>query len=281
MLKKFFAICVSVMVFTLTVASLSGCATPAPPVSKENQELKNAQNDFLKARALIDEGKSDEAQAILRESFKTSEKHGFKPGMALTMQWLGFIDLQKGQMKSGIEKLERALKLTNDLGDRVQTASLLNLLGKAYMDIKDHDRALQYYKQALGIDEQTGNILGRAITHNNIGKIYFAKGLYDKAMEQYMAALNILIGIGDTQRSSVVMNNINILEEKKKREETLAEQKRKKALLEKKMKKKSKKKKDDKKKAKKKKTVKKKKKKTAKKLSKKEKLKKLIKQKKR
>jgi len=64
-------------------------------------------------------------------------------------------------------------------------SSVYDDLGFAYEDLKDYEKALQYYGTAISLNPQNGQAL------YNRGNVYFTKGQYDQALSDYTQSIAV------------------------------------------------------------------------------------------
>lgn len=84
-------------------------------------------------------------------------------------------------------------------------------LGNSYADIADYNNALTYYTNALKLKEELGNKLGMDRALNNIGIIYEDRGNYPPALDYFFKSLNIAIAIKDSSGILRAYNNIGTI----------------------------------------------------------------------
>ena len=65
----------------------------------------------------------------------------------------------------------------------------LNSIGNLYQTLEQHDLAIVQFKRALKLEEELGNKLGLAINHQNIGDCLEQKGDLEAALEHYRKSL--------------------------------------------------------------------------------------------
>ena len=197
--------------FTVLIFSVSLFAACATTDEKKISGLELAKAEFNAGQELVNKGKLAEARVRLQNSLEISTRHNYHPGVALSRQWLGVIDIRTGKTDSGIEMFKKSLKITTQSGDKIQSASLHNLLGKAYTDKRDFESGIHHYRESIALADETGNNLGKAITLNNLGKLYHLSGRQDVANDFYLESLDIFLQLGETVRASVVVENMRLL----------------------------------------------------------------------
>src|SRR4028119_1865993 len=100
-------------------------------------------------------------------------------------------------LRGAIVKLEEALKLYREAGDRTGEAATLTWLGGIYSELGEKQKALEYYSQSLPLLRAVGDRRGEATTLNNIGTVYSALGEKQKALEYYSQSLPLRRALGD------------------------------------------------------------------------------------
>lgn len=124
---------------------------------------------------------------------------------------LGFCYWQIGDYSNEIEAFFKAVSAFNQAGMREKEANSLNSIGNFYLETKEFDLALQYYKMSINIKKQLQDVNGIifslyniALTFNNIAaardsedkssiSLETAQNLYNKALKYYFAALDFNI----------------------------------------------------------------------------------------
>src|SRR5436309_4140696 len=81
---------------------------------------------------------------------------------------LGVLCRALGRMRQAREYIERALRIYEKEGDRVDESWSLNHLGRVYSQIGNKEQAREYYEQALRICQEEGDRLGEATALNNL-----------------------------------------------------------------------------------------------------------------
>lgn len=123
-------------------------------------------------------------------------------------QLLGFCYWNIGDYSNDIEFFFKAVSVFNRAGMREKEANSLNSIGNFYLETKEHDLALDYYRKSISIKKELCDINGiifslynMALTINNVAAARDAKdlnnvsdetaqALYYKALKYYFAALD-------------------------------------------------------------------------------------------
>src|SRR3989440_6193532 len=121
---------------------------------------------------------------------------------------LGLVCRALGRTQLAREHLERALRIYEKEGDRVDESWSLNHLGRVYSQLGNKEQARTYYEQALRICQQEGDRLGEATALNNLGWVCSALGQKEQEQKYYEQALSIFKKIGDRKGEASTLNNL-------------------------------------------------------------------------
>ncbi|MCX6151167.1 MAG: tetratricopeptide repeat-containing sensor histidine kinase [Ignavibacteriales bacterium] len=133
---------------------------------------------------------------------------GDKIGTASSLNVLGIINYYQGDYLIAVEYHLQALKLREEFGDKTKIATSYNNIALVHMALKNYDVALDYLNKALQVRIETGSKSGIGITKDNIGDVYRMMKKYDKAMEYFNEALRINHEIGNTKSEANSLFNI-------------------------------------------------------------------------
>jgi CHAT domain-containing protein/tetratricopeptide (TPR) repeat protein len=97
---------------------------------------------------------------------------------------------QQSQYSEAIDKLQQALKIYQEIGNRSEQAAILNLLGMTYESSFYYQKMGESYQKALILAQESRNHQEEGIALNGVGDIYFYKSEYRKALEFFQKALN-------------------------------------------------------------------------------------------
>jgi predicted ATPase len=105
---------------------------------------------------------------------------------------------------------ERALVLTQQVGDRLDEARCLHSLGVIHFDLDEYRPALDFHQRALSIYHELGDLRREADSLNGLANVYDAFGEVALAQECYEQSLAIKRAIGDRQGESVALYNLAV-----------------------------------------------------------------------
>ena len=110
-----------------------------------------------------------------------------------------------------LEAHHEALKIREELGDKMGVAGSLNNIGFIYAEQKDLPLAITYYNKALAIREEIGDQKGIALSYNNLGVAYRDQGDQGKALEYFQKALKLNTEIENKSNLIAALNNIGFI----------------------------------------------------------------------
>ena len=102
-----------------------------------------------------------------------------------------------------LEYFHKSLKIREEIGDKNGIATSLNNIGYIYRNQGDIPKGLEYYHKSLKIYEELGDKKGIAISLNNIGVIELERGALTSALNYGMRGLEIAREIGSPRRISM------------------------------------------------------------------------------
>ncbi len=140
-----------VSVVTLTLLSLLGFGMVYPD---NNQVSKNARLRYEsgeKAQALPTSNQILEIARLNEEAIKES---------------------RQGKSQEALQRLQKALAISRELGERSWEAVTFNNIGRIYQIQKKYPEALQSYQQAILINKELGDLVRLGKTYSNIGYLF-------------------------------------------------------------------------------------------------------------
>jgi CHAT domain-containing protein/Tfp pilus assembly protein PilF len=158
-----------------------------------------------------DLGEMQKALQFLNQALPLYRAVGDRGGEAPTLVGIGLVYSDLGEKQKALEFYNQALPLRRAVGDRGGKAITLDNMGGVYSDLGEKQKALQFLNQALPILKAVGDRGGEATTLNNIGSVYDSLGEKQKALEFYNQALPILKAVGYGRMEATTLNNIGIV----------------------------------------------------------------------
>lgn len=125
-----------------------------------------------KAYYLTVKGNIVEALELYKKSIKYMYMIGDKQNTAYLMNNIGAIYDSQGDLVKALVWFQKSLKELNALNDTNGIASTFCNIGNIHKKQNDHSTALNYYKKSLALFEKSKNKQGVATSYNYIGSIY-------------------------------------------------------------------------------------------------------------
>ncbi len=193
----------------------------SPPRGEVTAALRQQQAEkAVAAQKLYDEGlqlyRQGTAEAFrsaiqkLEKALSLWRELGDRRGQAFALLFLGRINSDLGGGQQALQFYAQALPLLRAVGDRGDEAITLNNIGAVYDALGEKQKALNYYAQALPLRRAVGDRGGEATTLSNIGRVYDDLGEKQKALDFFAQALPLTRAVGDRSGEARTLNNIGL-----------------------------------------------------------------------
>jgi tetratricopeptide (TPR) repeat protein len=123
---------------------------------------------------------------------------------------LGLAYSNLGETQRAIEYHEKALTIARETGDRRNEEVALISLGISYATLGETRRAIEFYEQGLVIAREIGDRRDEWYALGNLGIAYAALGETRRAVELYGQVLVVLREIGDRSGEGTTLGNLGI-----------------------------------------------------------------------
>jgi len=147
----------------------------------------------------------------LENGLKAAKRLKDLPMESVHLGYMGRAYLELSQLRKAIEFFEQALKISREIGDRRGEENHLSGLGRACMDLGQLQKAIEFFEQALKISREIGDRSGEASRLGNLGLAYSYMGDRQKAIKYYKQALKISREIGDHRAEGNHLNNLGVV----------------------------------------------------------------------
>ena len=144
----------------------------------------------------------------LEEALKLYRQAGDKRREPLSLLGIGKVYGDLGENQKALEYYNQSLSLFRAVGDRSGEAVTLYNIGGTYSGLGENQKALEYYSQSLSLSRAIGNRSGEALALNNAGLVYSELGQKQKALEYYSQSLSLFRAVGDRDGEAVTLYNI-------------------------------------------------------------------------
>ncbi len=152
------------------------------------------------------QGRYPEAISLFERALTVSNELGDLQGKWFANHFIGHIHASRGDYPEALEYLGKAVVLARETGSQDMEATTLNRLGVVYKWLGDYTRAIQAYEKALTLQREINDLAGQSVTLNSIGSYQYTQGHYEDALDYYKQALDIRKRIGAYLRPAY--NNI-------------------------------------------------------------------------
>lgn len=175
-----------------------------------DREARNFQVRSLNSmgRLLRRLGRPDEARQRYQEALAVARQAGDVRNVAASLNNLGFLDCDQGELRRGIESLTESLeKAREGHYQDIQASDLINL-AFAYGQLRDNQKTLQYEQEALALARAMGDRDFEATALNNLGETYVVLGDWETAIQHFRQALPLLHPLEVRSKEAITYINI-------------------------------------------------------------------------
>lgn len=164
-----------------------------------------------------DKGELDTAFEFAEKALAISEEVGELPETCKAHVVLGNICRLRGDLHQALAHYETGREIQEQLGSVSERAMILNSIGIVHNSKGDHDLALASYQESLKDAERLGMKGLTGRLHNNIGAVYAQRADADLALKHFNAAMNIREAMGDERKVALLLNNIGVIHQRQGR----------------------------------------------------------------
>ena len=153
------------------------------------------------------ESKYDEGMENLQKAMELAEELGSVEGVSNALQNIGTILTNQGKFHEAIEQFERALEIAEREGDPDGITSSCGNLGLTWSKLFNYDKALAYLNRSAAISQQTGNLKSLSAAISNIGSIHFDLEKWEEALDAFNSSAEIDRMLGDLNTVGITIGN--------------------------------------------------------------------------
>ncbi len=166
-------------------------------------------------------GQIDEAIVYFKEAQKIQKELNDIYGWAVGLQNLGNIYFNQGKIEEALKTYGLSLKLYEQIGNKKGIADAFLNLGTIHDNQGNTDEAMDYYTRSLEMKKEIGDLDGTAICLNNLGYLFYNMGKHDKAIENFEESLAIYTKIGSKIGMALAYQQIGFMYKKDDPQKTL------------------------------------------------------------
>jgi len=138
-----------------------------------------------------------------------------KTQKASCLRNIGVLYDAKSLYPEAIKLYFEALKVYQDIDDKIGISRVYGSLGISYKDQKLYDRALEYYNKSISINIENNNSKGNDANYVNLGNLYYSLENYDKALEYYLKVKSSYELANNQRGLGIIIGNIGGVYEQK------------------------------------------------------------------
>ncbi len=129
-------------------------------------------------------------------------------GEAITLGLIGNCYKHLGDRSRALDFLGRALKMKQELGDRLEEGKTISNIGLVYWEAGDYPKAIDHFNRAIAIAREVHDTHLEGAALNNLSLVYDEKGEYKRSLEQYQKALALHRASNYREGESDALGNI-------------------------------------------------------------------------
>ena len=154
------------------------------------------------------------AREKLDKTLKIRQEIGDRAGEAATWHQLATIDVHQDDYGGAREKFEKSLRINQEIGNRVGEAATWHNLATIDLEQGDYAGAREKFGKALKVRQETGDRAGEAATWHQLGSIDLDQGDYAGAREKFERSLKGQQEIGNRAGEAASLYQLGCLAEK-------------------------------------------------------------------
>jgi tetratricopeptide (TPR) repeat protein len=147
--------------------------------------------------AYSDQGEYAKALEKYFAALKIREEVGDIESTSISMMSIANIYFLQNEFKTALDYYLNIANSKGIEKRKFFLGQVLNNVGLAYMQLKDPVKALEYFEKAMKMEEEINDRLGIAISLTNIGSVYSTQKNYSKAIELVSKGCDMFIESGD------------------------------------------------------------------------------------
>ena len=153
---------------------------------------------------------TDDRQAALDHgihALEAARRSGDPSRIANAHNDLGLVHGVLTDFERSLEHLRAGLEIAGDDGG-VETANLRNNIGNVYLELREPEEALGFFRTALDAYRHHGSGRGEAIALGNIGRALAAAGEQEEALAAFQASLAAFVDAGETVYRAAALSRL-------------------------------------------------------------------------
>ena len=150
----------------------------------------------------------DKAMKFTQQGLALAQQIKFGKGEARFLRWKGIIHQRMGHYPEALYIFLQALKISQNINDRIEIALTQGSIGYLYSDQEDYSTAVKYFSESRKVSETTASAFAQASALMGLGETYFHLDKLDSALEflqqsYYVSQRNKLDYVMDNQLKDI------------------------------------------------------------------------------
>jgi signal transduction histidine kinase/Tfp pilus assembly protein PilF len=156
--------------------------------------------DLSRALALAEQASDMSGQGDLA-------RRPYQKGRAESLNLLGSLNVQHGNYNQALSCYFKSLLVFEMLGDKKESATVLDAIGAAYAHMSDYPNSLDHFFRVFDLARELGEKEMEARALNNIASLYMQLGEWSKALVYLRDSLVIFEGMADKRGQADALDN--------------------------------------------------------------------------
>ncbi len=192
---------------TCTLSVIPSITSISAPAIAQTVSSRKAEADQLREQAqkLLDENQPEASLKRLQQALKIYQEIGDRLGQGHTFRLIGNAYSDLKDYEQVIAFQKKALLIAQEIKDKDLEARALNNIGIAYQDLKQLEQALDFLNRSFQIAQGTRNVKMVAISTRNLGKVHEDLKQYAKAISFYEQSLDAARKIPDRSMEMTIL----------------------------------------------------------------------------
>ncbi len=133
----------------------------------------------------------DDALALLDSTVDLARRHGRKKDLASMLDLIGSAFILRAEYDKALAHLLESLALCRDLADQAAVARRVNNVGVVHYKLKNYRKALHYFTESVTLRTEIGDVTDLDVAMTNAGLCYAYLGIDDSAVYFLDKALEV------------------------------------------------------------------------------------------
>ena len=154
------------------------------------------------------QGRYDEAFERLDRAARHFESLGEESGVGQVLHLVGTVAAQRGNYAKAVDNYEASLAIRERLGDKASMAGLLSNLGIVAEYRGDYERSRGFHERALALRTEIGDRRGIGNSTNCLGMVSALQKRYAEARDWFQRSMLLNREVGDSWMVAICHNNL-------------------------------------------------------------------------